>query len=311
MRKYVLTLSVFVFLMTLVIVSCQKNDKGSDNTNYDTEATVQSDDQSNFSGQIDQLSTDASVILESNGSFAGRLTDVLAGVCNANFTLDSSGGTRTITIVYNGNNCLGTHSRIGTVTVSMPGATRWKNVGAAVTVTYTNLVIKRLIDNKSITINGSQTITNVSGGLIINYPATTSVTHSITSAGMSIKFDDNTTRTWQIARQHVITYNNGLVVTVTGTHTEGTVTRVAEWGTNRLGRAFTSAITEPLIFRQDCGFRLTSGQITHTLPVFSASATFGLNAAGSPTTCPGTGSYYCKVIWTGLNSNTHTVIFPY
>jgi hypothetical protein len=309
MKNQLLRLALCAFLLATIIVSCKKSDK-TDNPNFDTEAAAQSDDESNFAAQLESVSTETDIILQSSSSYAGRLTD-LPGVCNATFAMDTSGNPRTITITYNGSNCFGTHTRTGTVVASMATGTRWKNAGAVITLTYTNLVITRLIDNKSITINGSHTLTNVSGGLLINLPVLGPVTHAINSAGMSVKFGDNTERTWQVARQRVFTYNNGVVVTVTGTHTEGNVTGIAEWGINRFGRQFTSIISQPLVFRQDCSFRLTSGQIQHTVPVFNATATFGLNAAGNPTGCPGAGLYYCKVIWTGPNNNSHTVIFPY
>lgn len=309
MKKSIFRLSVTAVFLVAVIISCKKNDAV--NTNYDAEATAQADDDYNFSAQLEAVSTETDLILQSSSSYAGRLMD-LPGVCNAVFSMDTAAGNpRTITITYDGTNCLGTHTRTGTVVASMPAGTRWKNAGAVITLTYTNLVVTRVIDNKSITINGSHTLTNVSGGLLINLPALGTITHAINSTGMTVKFDDNTQRTWQVSRQRTFTYNNGIVVTVTGTHTEGNVTGIAEWGTNRFGRAFTSVISQPLVFRQDCSFRLTSGQIQHTVPVFNATATFGLNAGGSPTSCPVTGSYFCKIIWTGPNNNSHTVIFPY
>jgi hypothetical protein len=39
--------------------------------------------------------------------------------------------------------------------------------------------------------------------------------------------------------------------------------------------------------------------------------TFGLDKNGLATTCPATGSYYFKVVWTGTNGNSQTFIAPY
>ena len=100
---------------------------------------------------------------------------------------------------------------------------------------------------------------------------------------MSITFDDNTQRTWQVAKQRVFAYNNGVVITTTGTHTDGNATGIAEWGLNRFGHAFVSSIVAPLVIRQDCSFRLVSGEVKHTTPLVTAIATFGLNSAGDPT----------------------------
>jgi hypothetical protein len=318
MKKQVLRLSLLMLFFAGTIASCKKNDT-KNGENYDSEVPVQSDDQNNFSAQVDAVVNDANLLFESNSSFSGRaatdegrLEDVIIGLCNASFAMDSSGNTRKITVTYSGAACTGGYSRTGTVVFSMPSTTRWKNAGAVLTVSYQNLVITRILDNKSITINGTHTITNVSGGLLATLSAQNSITHTIASDGMNVKFGDGTERTWKVARQRVFTYNNGVVLTVTGTHTEGSVTNVAEWGTNRFGRPFTSAITQPLVVRQDCSFRLVSGQVKHTVPVFSATATFGLNSAGIPTSCPaGAGSYYVKIEWTGWNNYAHSVILPY
>jgi hypothetical protein len=190
---------------------------------------------------------------------------------------------------------------------------QWKNAGAAVTITFQNLKITRLRDNKSITINGSHVYTNVSGGLLINLATLGTITHSITSSNMSITFDNGSQRNWQVAKQRVFTYNSGVVITTTGTHTDGSNTGIAEWGTNRFGGAFATSILEPLVVRQDCNFRLTSGKVKHTTttPAATGTATFGLNANGDPTSCPGSGTYYFKIVWTGPNGNTITVIRPY
>lgn len=318
--KQVFRISLAALLLAAIIVSCSKNDKdnNTDTTNYDSEAQAQSDDQNNFSTQLDAVANDAELLFESNASYSGReaveqgrLDDVLPGLCNASFVMDTSGNTRKITVTYNGATCLGNYSRTGVVVISMPAGVRWKNAGAVITLSYQNLVITRVADNKSITINGSHTITNVSGGLVVRLAVSGPITHTITSDGMSVKFGDGTERTWKVARQRVFSYNGGVVVTVTGTHTEGNETGIAEWGTNRFGRSFTSAITQPLVIREDCSFRLVSGQIKHTLPVFTATATFGLNSAGQPTTCPGLGSYYVKIEWSGPNNNVHSLILPY
>jgi hypothetical protein len=115
---------------------------------------------------------------------------------------------------------------------------------------------------------------------------------------------------WKVARKRTFTYNYGVVITETGNHTEGTNTKIAEWGVNRFGHAFTTSITEPLVVRQDCNFRLTHGEVKHE-GIATATATFGLDVNGNPTSCPGLGSYYFKLVWTGPGGNTHSAILPY
>jgi hypothetical protein len=128
---------------------------------------------------------------------------------------------------------------------------------------------------------------------------------------MSITFDDGSQRVWQIAKQRVFTYSNGIVISTTGTHTDGNTTGICEWGTNRLGNAFATQIVAPLVIRQDCMFRLTSGQVKHTKLLRSVEATFGLDITGNPTSCPGAGPYYMKIVWTNALGVSTTVILPY
>jgi hypothetical protein len=225
--------------------------------------------------------------------------------------VDSISNPRTITITYNGLNCFGTANRTGVVKLSMAQGIHWKDAGAVLTVQYINLHITRVSDNKSIIINGTMVHTNVSGGLLINLASLGTITHTLTSTGMSVTFDDNTQRVWQVAKQRVFTYNNGAVMTSTGTHTDGAHTHIAEWGINRFGHTFMSATTEPIVVRQDCDFRITSGQVTHYTAGITAVATFGLDVNGNATTCPGSGHYYFKIVWTGPNGGTITAILPY
>jgi hypothetical protein len=309
MKKQILLLTIFIFALLLSFTACKK-EKGN-TTDNTTEATTQTQDQSVFSDEVDASANDADAAVEFSPSFTGRNQQVQTTICNATAVYDSISNPRTITITYNGANCFGTATRTGVVVLSIAQGVHWKDAGAVVTITFQNLAITRTSDNKSITINGAVSYTNVSGGLMINLPTLGTITHTITSSNMSVKFDDNTTRTWQIAKQRIFTYNNGVVITSSGTHTDGSVTNIAEWGTNRVGHTFTTSTVQPLVVRQDCNFRLTSGQVKHTTTNVTVTATFGLDASGNPTSCPGTGNYYVKLTWTGPNGNTLTTILPY
>lgn len=308
-KKILLSLASVLFLVA-IFTACKKETGVSTDTT--AEASTQSDDQARVSSEVDAVANDADAALETSASFSGRYTSAQSTViCDATLVYDSVSNPRTITVTYNGTNCWGNRTRSGSIIISMAQGVHWKDPGASITITFQNLKITRVSDNKSITLNGSQTYTNVSGGLLINLPALVTITHTITSTNMSITFDDNTQRTWQVAKQRVFSYNNGVVITTTGTHTDGSTTGIAEWGINRLGHAFVSSIVEPLVIRQDCSFRLVSGEVQHTTPLVTAIATFGLDANGLPTSCPGTGHYYFKVVWTGANGNSLTVIVPY
>jgi hypothetical protein len=310
MKKRILYL--LTFSLVIGFTACKKGSGSDNNNNNNDQVAVHSDDQSRFSAEVDAVSNDADIALESSTNFTGRLQNVLGTICDASAVMNTTTNPMTITITYDGTNCLGNRTRTGVVVLSMAQGTQWKNAGAAVTVSFQNLKITRIIDNKSITINGTQTYTNVSGGLLINLASSGTITHSITSTGLSVTFDNGSQRNWQVAKQRVFTFaNNSAVITTTGTHNDGNNSNIAEWGTNRFGGAFTTAITSPMIIRQDCNFRLTAGSVAHTLPLSNVNVKFGLNASGNPTTCPGLGNYYFKAVWTGPNGDTLTVIHPY
>lgn len=314
MKTTLRSLSAGAFLLAILFTACKK-EGSSPQTQPDmaTEVQGQADDQTQISSGMDDVANDADAALEVNPNFSGRMEQGAntSGLCGATTVVDSASNPRTITITYSGNNCQGNASRTGTVVISMNKDMRWKNAGASITVTFQNLKIKRLSDNKSITINGSQTITNVNGGLLRDLPsAQGGIVHTITSNNMSITFDDGSQRTWQVSRKREFNYNNGIVLSIRGTGTVGTSTNVAEWGTNRFGHAFATSITQALVFRQDCNGRLTAGEIKHD-GYATSTLTFGLNAAGQPTTCPATGGYYYKLVWTGPNGNTVSAILPY
>lgn len=308
-----LRLTAFCALLAaLTFSSCKKDSSNnSDDSAYESQITQHNDDQSRFSGDMDDVTNDISERLESNASFSGR-GETIQQLCNATATIDTVSNPRKITITYNGLNCAGTRSRQGVVLITMAQGMRWKNAGAVVNVTYQNLKVTRVSDNKSITLNGTHSFTNVSGGLLYQLPTLNTIVHTITSSNMSVTFGDSTQRTWQVARKRTYTYNNGVVLTVTGDHTEGSQTGIAEWGLTRFGATFATAITQPVVLRQDCNFRITSGQVSHTRLAANAVVTFGLDAAGNPTSCPtGSNTYYFKLVWTGPGGNSHTAIHPY
>ncbi|MGZ5189562.1 MAG: hypothetical protein ACXWCZ_01010 [Flavisolibacter sp.] len=313
MQLNIRLLPVITLAILTTFSSCKKeSSKDDDNTPTDpaVEVAAHSDDQNLASDQMDAIANDVNAAVESSTDFNGGRTMRLTSYCNADAAIDTFSNPKKITITYDGLNCFGTHTRYGVVVISMPKGARWRDPGTSLTISFQNLKFKRVSDNRSITINGSQTYTNVSGGLLMALAQLNTIIHTVTSDGVKIKFDDNTERTWKVSRKRTFTYDNGIVLSVSGTHTEGSNTQIAEWGLNRFGHAFTTSITQPLVVRQDCNFRLTAGQVKHE-GFATATATFGLNASGNATTCPGLGHYYLKLEWTGAAGNSHHVILPY
>jgi len=320
-------------LSCISIYSCQKSNSASQDSSS-TNLSTTADDQQQVSNESDIISNDANTALNGQSDFSGStsstaslsgntevnstyavtglssLVNVHQLICDATITYDTSNNQRVITIVYDGTNCWGNRTRSGKVIITLPLGQHWKDAGATVNIVIDELKITRLRDGKSIVINGNKTITNVSGGLLKDLATLETITHTITGT-MSIDFDNGTTRAWNVSKQRVFTYNNGIVITTTGTYSDGTYNDIAEWGLNRLGESFKSLISEPKVIRQDCDFRLVSGQNTVITDKGTSVITYGLDMNGNPTGCPGSGTYYYKLVWTGENGKTYTVIRPY
>jgi hypothetical protein len=315
LKKTISYLSVVAILsIGLFYSSCKKSDVSKNgNTTSETELTTQSDDQERFTNETDAVTDDANAALENSGiSNLGETpqTPQLPNVCDYTVAVDTVATPRTITITYTGTGCLGNRTRTGKVVISFTPNFRWAQAGSSYTVSYQNLKITRISDSKAITLNGSKTITNISGGRLRNLATRgAAIIHEITSDGMSITFDNGTQRQWKIAKRRTFTYDNGIVIAISGVGTASA--GLAEWGINRFDKEFTNSILEPLVIKQSCDFRLVSGKAMHKVGAFSSTITFGLDAAGSPLTTCASGSFYYKAVWEGVSSNTYTVIAPY
>lgn len=313
MKKLFLRLTLAGLFCSIGLSSCKKDgNEVQPEVVTETEATVQSDDESSVSIHFDAMSNDMNSSLEAAGTLiTGKTT---ATLCDATITYDSTATERRIIITYDSTaTCHPKFIRSGKVIVSIPLSVRWKDAGATITSTFDKVKITRVKDGKYWIFNGSHSVKNTSGGLLRDLASLTSIKHEISSSGLNITFDDGSTRSWKIAKERVFTYNGGIVITTKGTHSDGTRTDIAEWGINRKGRSFTRAITSPLVIRQDCDFRLVSGATLHSNPLWNATVTFGLDASGVPTSCPGiSGSYYYKIVWTkDGGTSSKTIIAPY
>jgi hypothetical protein len=323
-------ISFLVLFMGVALFACKKDASQTTNTTGTTSVQTAADDQTMVGSENDAVSNDATAALNGNASISGASfngsnasgkVDMGTGtlgnayaisVCDATITYDTTSTTKTITIVYNGTNCKGNRTRTGTVIISVPKGQHWKDAGAVVRVTIDTLKITRLKDGKSIVINGTKTITNKSGGLLVDLATLESITHDVTDS-IVVTFDNGTTRSWQASKERVFTYNNGIVATTTGTYSDGTNTGIAEWGTNRFGVTFKNIITSPRIIAQSCDYRLVSGQdsIIRSDNITSV-ITYGLDASGNPVNACPSGYYYAKLVWTnGNNGKVYTFIYPY
>jgi len=312
-----------------VLFSCNKNSSSGNSNTSNTSLQANSDDETRVSTETDAAFDDVNSAMTAQYGITGAATArqmqqrVLDGpggvdsglICDANISVDTASNPRTITITYDGNSCTLNRTRTGSIVISWPAGQLWRDSGAAVTVQFNNLAITRLSDNKTITINGTHTYTNASGGSLISLPNNpgSTVIHTITSSNMQVTFDNGAKRNWNVARQRAFTYNQGFVVTTSGLHTDGNLSGISEWGTDRFGSAFEVAILEPRVIMQACAWQMTAGEVAFTNAAGITTITYGLNATGASTGCPvNGGTYYFQLSWTAASSGkTYTFILPY
>jgi hypothetical protein len=321
---------LFIIAFTGILASCNKNNSSSNNGSSSTDLQTTSDDATRVSTETDAAFDDVNTAMVTNYSVTGAAlgrelmqrvddgpgsADSIA-ICDAIITLDTADGNRQITITYNGTNCALDRTRTGSVTITWPIGQQWSTAGAAVTVNFNNLAITRILDNKTITLNGTHTYTNVSGGSLITLPnagAGSSITHTITSDNMQITFDNGAKRTWSVDRQRVFTYSGGYVITTSGLHTSDSTSGISEWGTDRFGNAFTVDIVLPRVISEGCSWQMTAGKVALSNTAGTTTIVYGLNASGTSASCPVTGgTYYFELSWTAATSGkTYSIILPY
>jgi len=330
--RFIISLATLTVVAGLIIACNKSNSATGNNTgnstapnNSTTQVETQADDESQVNTELNTAEDDINNSLNTSAAFNGVSTtstanglqtdgagglQILYNLCDATVTTDTANGQRELIITYNGLGCAGHRTRTGVITISIPIGTHWKDKGAVVSVSIDNLKITRVRDQKTILINGAYKFTNVTGGLLRDLASLGTITHTVTADNLTVQFADSATRTWSVAKQRVFTYNNGVVVTTTGTHSDGTNNNVAVWGTTRFGNSFETLIVQPLVIEQDCDWRLTSGQTESIRKAVTLDITYGLDSSGNPTSCPGIGYYYYKAVWT-IGNKTYTFIAPY
>lgn len=286
------TVIILMLAFGLVFTGCKKN-SSTPLSNSGNESTTQlANDQVTIQAAQDESENDINMILSGG---MGQLKNSDRWPCHA--TIDSTSLSNNDTIIYyityNGANCPGNRTRTGHLEIKKKIGTRWWQAGATVIVTFIDFKITRVSTGKSITLNGTRTYENVTGGLLFELGTTniTSITHK-TWGSMSVTFDDGTVRTWAVARQDVFTGSLGqLVIAVDGFESTGNYNNLVYWGTNRNGEQFYIQINQTVIHRQACEWDPCAGIEVISIPNLNkgATLTFGynnLNQLISGTECP-------------------------
>lgn len=320
---------VTVALAAFIVTGCKKDKKVEPEnpaTTPTTEATQSAmvNDQNNVDQQTNESVDDVTKVL--NHSITKRVTGPAAELpCNV--TIDSAAlfDKGLIKLTYHGLSCDLLRYRTGVISVQVPfdPATkkpmRWTAKGAKVIITYDNFKVTRVLDNKSVVFNGKLTAHNVTGGAAFEVLTGSTVTHEL-RGGLTITFDDGSTRAWAVARTRSYIPKLGVITVEDSGDTLIAGKKVAYWGKNRANEDFAVSIdktvsTEVFTLNVCRLYKPYQGVLIFTTTaslanVKSLTVTYGVNSSGTPdpnATCP----YGYKLNWNDATGTAKEFIVKY
>jgi len=323
-RKILYGFALLSFSAVFIFTSCKKKEDPITETPT-TPATTVPDGQSGtdsreVTGENDNSTSEVNDALSNAARIGGKgeTTSATTGICG--YDIDSVKITHdTILLKYNGVTCAN-RTRTGIIRLSWAHGTKWKNIGAVIKIDYINYKITRASDQRSMMFNGTQNLTNVSGGNWINLLTTANynLINTVTGTNLNIQFEDGKTAVYNINRRITYTYpgafpNGILTVKAEGIGTSGTTSNLENFGTARNGDVFTSQVTTPIMWNVTCAGAVLQGGVTVTNVTknFNLKFTYGVDVNGNPQTvaansCP----YGWKLEWTA-NSISNSKVFGY
>ncbi len=313
MKRIIIFFALSLIGFSTVLTSCKKRRE------FKKESGQVSEDTKNIQAGIDDCVADANTAVSNNKTINGRVLQIAAiqtNVCGASVdTTQKSQGILTVT--YDGTTVCDGRKKAGTVKITLVdfvNGKRWVDAGAVLQLDYTNFKVTRTSDNKSITFNGTNTITNVNGGnLVTLYLAwQTSLIRKVEGANLTAKFDDNTQATFNLSRKYTFTFSgNVLLCSGEGEGTSNGISSLENWGTTRDGDSFTSQVVNPVKWNSNCGWpKPLEGKLDIKVAAkdFDLITTFGVDASGNAVAsgCP----WGLKVEWT-YNNHTGNKLYQY
>lgn len=210
--------------------------------------------------------------------------------CNVKDSVTVKGDTIIHTLIYNGTNCTSTRFRSGQVIMKHSSTQKWSEQGARVIVNMKNYKTSRLSYSKSIILNGNKTYENISGGRLSEVTTGSNLLVQRGTGKFTVTFD-NTSQTWEMARQRIFSGPNGNRQAITSGF--GSVTGykyIVFWGSNRTGTPFLSQIISDMYHQETCsGLPITGKKMLMLGGEKNNVVTYGYNDKDQPisgTECP-------------------------
>lgn len=308
MKRRLLTSLIVLGMISTTFYACRKDKQAIDDLDSQT---IAARDEADMESGSEQALSDINTVMDQSG-FAKR-GSAKFGLCGGKVDTSQKAAGKII-ITYNDSTVCRNKKRSGSILLEITPGQKWKDEGTTIKATFNAFKVTRISDGKSITLNGTKSITNVNGGLLKDQIPGDIILHRI-RGNLNITFDNGTIRTWTVARRETFTLTGTVhQVKVEGDTSlkEGTMTYndIVVFGTNRMGKPFKAAITTPIIANSTCEFTdPIQGVKVHKGLERELTITFGVDAKGEPVTngC----AYGFKVDWDNARGQHKTVIAEY
>ena len=316
-KQIMRTFSIVVISMTTIFASCKKKDT----TTLTDENGQTSTDSRQAISENDASINDVNQTISDYPLMHGRFSSAnKAATSICGLDVDTNGAYHgTIKLNYNGTVC-NNRKREGSIKltiVNYVSGQRWKNAGCVLQLDYLGYKITRASDGQSIELNGTQMLTNISGGTWVDlvFALQPNLVSSVTGTNLNIKFNGTATAVYNINRKFTYTWANSILTCKgEGIGSSAGINNLENYGTTRDGDAFTSQVITPIVWNSTCGW---GAPLSGHLDIKVASKSldldcyFGVNTSGVPITV---GSNQCaygwKLTWT-INSNSQNKVIAY
>ena len=272
--KILLVAFALPLLLSVLSTSCSKTGYTVTSTTADSSSQIiMANDELKVSYEFDQvineaiLATSISYIASGNTQSIGNIQSIGNGNVQWNEIpqcyidtaqiIDSA----LVRLEYYGKNADDTKGRTGWVTLQLARdgsghVIPWRTPGAVMNITFQQYEVTVLATNVSIWINGSATVTNITGGQLylpanISFPAGDSLQDKV-SGNISFTYNDNSavivTYPWNISHTRTFTMQNSVLTsTIRGDSLMSGSTVISTSGQTRFGSGFYTQITKPVV----------------------------------------------------------------
>jgi hypothetical protein len=322
-NKVIYSLCALMLTSALVFTGCKKKKafKNEDGQSSTDNRTVQSEND-NATNDVNTVVGDNAFLRGKSSSAAGtNALQTALGITAVDYTIDTNGAyTGTIKVNYNGTT-VNNRTRTGSIRLTILNyatGKRWKQAGCVLKVDYLTYKVTRASDGKSVELNGTQNITNETGGTwweLLILKTQPSLATSVTGTNLNVTFEDGKTAVYNINRKFTYTLPGGILTcTGEGIGSSDGLSNLENFGTTRDGDSFTSQVNSPIVWNWTCGWWAPiqgAVDIKVAEKEFSLKVTFSVDASGNPVTAAANScSYGWKVEWTH-KKKTNKKVFGY